>query len=129
MSYSLSPKEFHAVSGMPADERYEYFTDAAVKSAQVWILSSDKGTVLMSSEGQDCLPVWPHPDFATQWASGEWSDCSPMAIGLKAWLERWLPGMHKDGLALAVFPGTEEEGIVVGPDDMLVSLQEKQDSL
>lgn len=118
MTYTLSPKEFHSVSGMSAEERFDYFVDAIIKSKEVWTLSSDQGTVLMSSEGEDCLPVWPHPDFAEQWVSGDWSDCTAMSIDLGVWLERWLPGMDEDGIALAVFPGTEEEGIVVTAKEM-----------
>lgn len=127
MSKSLSHDEFHAISGSSADERYDYFVDAVIQWQQVWTLSSDKGTVLMSSEGEDCLPVWPHSDFASQWATGDWSDCSPMSIDLPAWLERWLPGLEEDGLVIAVFPGTEEEGIVVAPQDLRQALLARQE--
>ena len=39
-----------------------------------------------------------------------------------AWEQRWLPGLQADGIALAVFPSQDDEGVVVEPDDMAASL-------
>lgn len=122
MSYSLSPKEFHTVAGLGAEDRFDYFVEAVAESRQVWTLGRDEGTVLLSFEGDDCLPVWPHPDFAEQWVSGDWSDCRPLSIDMSAWLERWLPGLQRDGVALAVFPSTEEEGMVIEPEELKETL-------
>lgn len=122
MSYSLSRKEFHSVAGLGAEDRFDYFVEAVIDSGRVWTLGRDEGTVLMSFEGEDCLPVWPHPDFAEQWISGDWSDCRPLSIDMPAWLERWLPGLHEDGVVLAVFPSTEEEGMVIAPEELKQTL-------
>ena len=126
MSYTLSAEDFREVAGKSADERYDYLLDTIVREEKVWILSSDKGMVMMSSDGEQCLPVWPHPDFASEWATGDWEDCSPDSVDLQSWLERWLPGMEADGVTLAVFPATDEETVVVDPREMLELLQERQ---
>lgn len=126
MSYTLSDADFSAVAGKSADDRYDYLLDTIVREEKVWILSSDQGMVMMSSDGEQCLPVWPHPDFASEWATGDWEDCSPDSVDLQSWLERWLPGMEADGVTLAVFPAADEETVVVDPREMLELLQERQ---
>lgn len=126
MSYTLSTEEFRDLAGKSADGRYDYLLDTMMREERVWILSSDQGMVMMSSEGEQCLPVWPHPDFAAEWATGDWADCSPEPVDLQSWLERWLPGMEADGVVLAVFPTTDEETVVIDPPAMRELLEERQ---
>ena len=86
----LTDHERREVAGQSAEQRYQYFIDRAVESGQVWSLRSDDGWVEVSSEdGEPCMPVWPHPDFAAEWATDGWADCQPAAIDLDAWLSRW----------------------------------------
>ena len=122
MTQTLSSQDFDAVSGMSADDRFDHLVEQTVKREAIWALRSEKGLVIMSSDGEECLPVWPHPDFAAAWATGDWSDCEPFKVDLAAWVERWLPGMKNDGLFLAAFPVGEEETSVVAPDDMKAAI-------
>lgn len=124
MSYPLSDRDYDAVLRLSAEDRYDYFVDKVVEGDQVWSLKGADGWVVMTSEdGEECLPVWPHPDFAAAWATGEWADCEPTAVDLDAWLERWTPGMEKDGTMLAVFPRSDEEGLVVPPGEVRESIE------
>lgn len=127
MSQSPSPQQLDTLPTMPAEARYDFLVRQVLENEQLWTLRSDAGTVLMSCDGDDCLPIWPHADFARQWISGDWADCEPLAIDLAAWLDRWLPGLQQDGLALAVFPGTKEEGIVLEPLEFLELLSSRED--
>ena len=122
MSETLSQQQRDAVLGLSADKRYDYFVGKVVETGQVWSLRSDKGWVMVSTDGAQCLPVWPHPDFARDWATGDWADCQPVSIDLKAWTERWLPGMQEDEIAVAVFPSADEQGVVVEPEELLDSM-------
>lgn len=119
MNETLNPEDFQAIKGLPAEARHDYFVATIVRDEAVWILSSDQGMVMMSSGGEQCLPVWPHPDFAAEWATGDWRDCSPDAVDLESWLERWLPGMEADDVSVAVFPASEEETVVMDAGDLL----------
>lgn len=119
MTDQLSSEDFAAIRGLSAEARQDYLVGAAVQDESVWILSSDQGMVMMSSDGEQCLPIWPHPDFAAEWATGDWGDCSPDAVDLQSWQERWLPGMEADGVAVAVFPATDEETVVMDPRELL----------
>lgn len=122
MSYSLSKKDYASVLKLPADQRYEYFIAQVVGSKEIWSLANADGWVAFSSEGDACLPVWPHPDYARAWAVDDWSDCEPQSIELDVWLERWLPGMEADGTLIVVFPNEMEEGVIVSPAEMEESL-------
>lgn len=124
MTYHLTRSEFDAAAMLSAEGRYDYFVEKIVAGGEVWSLSSEEGWVVMrSEEGEECLPVWPHEDFAAQWASGEWGDCTPAAIGLDAWVDRWTPGMEKDGTLLAIFPDEHSEGTIVTPGELLHSIE------
>ena len=122
MAVSLSKKDYQAALSLSAEERYDYFVEQVGASGEIWSLANKDGWVAFSSEGDACLPVWPHPDFARAWVRDDWSDCKPQSIRLDAWIERWLPGMEADGTLILVFPSEEEEGIVVSPGELEESL-------
>lgn len=122
----MSPQDLKDLSRLSAEERYDYLVDTIISDEQVWTLQSDDGVVLMSSEGVDCLPIWPHAELAKEWASGNWADCYPAAIDLDSWMSRWLPGMEADGYSLAMFPSVNEEGIVMTPKDLRDQLEPEE---
>lgn len=123
MTYKLNDKQFESIQKLSDHERYDYFLKKIVLWEEIWSLHSPEGWVeLSSSDGEECLPVWPHPDFAKAWAVDDWSDCHPKAITLEVWLERWTPGLERDSTLLAVFPVNEEEGIVLTPSEFQEAL-------
>ena len=125
MSYRLNEKQRVSVSSLPADERYEHFLQKVTGWEELWGLSDQDGCVMLSTDdGEECIPVWPHPDYATEWATDEWAECQPFKIDLKAWMERWLPGMAEDGFLVAVFPAGDGEGVIVEPAELEQSILE-----
>jgi len=122
MSYQLSSHERHTTQSLSADKRYDHFVAKVVENEQIWILSDEQGCVIVSSGGEQCVPVWPHPEYAAAWATDEWSDCQPTAIDLDTWMERWTPGLTEDDLMIAVFPHADEQGVVVAPSELEDSL-------
>lgn len=125
MSYTLNRADRDDVPALSANERHDYFVEKILEGGKVWTLGSDRGMVMMSSDGEECLPVWPHPDFAAAWASDDWSDCEPVPVELDAWLERWLPGMQSDEVVLAIFPGSGEDTMVVDPGELEETLLQR----
>lgn len=122
MSDSPAPNEIDDVLALDADDRYDYLVDRAVKQHKIWSLHSERGWVMVSTDQEECLPVWPDAAFAEFWITDDWSDCKPVAIDLEEWIKRWLPGMQGDGIAIAVFPGDGEDGMVVDPEELRASL-------
>ncbi len=68
------------------------------------------------------MPLWPHPRFAEQHATGELSNTLPARIGLSDFIKKWAGGMEKDGLKIVVFPTQGLKGIVVEPKRLLADL-------
>ena len=122
MSQTLPPEEFQATQALDADARYDHFMQQVVTTGEMWILKDEQGCMLLTAEGDDCIPVWPHPDYAKAWAAEEWAKCEPYAISLKTWLDRWVKGMEEDGLAVAVFPLPEAIGVIEDPGEVADSL-------
>lgn len=115
MSFMLSKSEKQRLLSLSNHQRYQSFLDLVVEHGQIWSLANDEGWVTLTSEGDNCLPIWPHADFAQDWATEDWSDCTPKAISLTTWLERWTAGLTKDETLLVVFPDLKEDALLVEP--------------
>ena len=124
MSYTLSQKEHQASLKLSNHQRYQYFIDKVVAHGAIWSLANDEGWVTLTSEGDNCLPVWPHADYAAEWANGEWEDCAPKVVPLDVWLERWTAGLTADETYLVVFPNLKEEALLVEPNELDEALRE-----
>ena len=108
------------------EKRAKYFFDAVQKSQKIWILTDEHGCVMLNTEDEDCVPVWPDEEFAQAWATDEWSNCKAEAISLQKWLSRWSQGLDQDELALVVFPSQDEQGLVYYPDEFEHELLRKK---
>lgn len=117
MSWTPNDKEIESVIRLPASERYKYFVKKAADTEQVWSLRKDAGWATSADDaGQICVPVWPHAKYAAACANENWAEYEPHSIELDAWLERWLPGMQRDGRLAAVFPTPTSQTVNVPPD-------------
>ncbi len=78
---------------------------------------------MLTSDDEDCVPIWPSQEFAESWATGDWQECKPEAISLNKWRSRWTTGLEQDQLAVAVFPNDTEEGLILYPDEFDFELE------
>lgn len=116
MAYKINRSEMDAVFALPGPDRYDHFVKRVADWEEVWGLASEGGWVMAGdSDGRQCMPFWPHAAYAEAMAAEEWRDSRPKAIGLSEFLTKWLPGMAKDGLDVAVFPTPDQKGVVVDP--------------
>ena len=116
MSYKMNPAQFTQVISLPAQERYAHFISKAVDWQELWTLKGPDGFVMFGDDSnQECIPVWPHPDYAASLAKDSWSNCTPESLHLNIFMSRWIPGMVKDKRMAVVFPTPNEKGIVVDP--------------
>lgn len=120
--------DMESVIQLSAEKRHAYLLTQVNINQKIWILTDEHGCVMLNSEDEDCVPIWPAKEFAEYWATGEWSDCKPQAIPLKDWFERWTHGLEGDGVAIAVFPNPDEEGVVVFPDTFEQELKQASKS-
>jgi hypothetical protein len=121
----INPKEFDAVTALPAERRYQHFVDQLADWEELWGLRNEKGWALFATEdGAVCFPVWPHEPYAAAFATGEFASLTATAIPLDEWTQEYLPNMHEDGTLVAVFPVTRasETGTVVSAERLSVDI-------
>jgi len=99
-----------------SDKRYDYLLQQLIATQQIWILVGNGGSVLLNSDGDDCVPIWPHQSSASAWIKDEWADCTVTAISVTDWQARWTEGLRADGISLAAFPNLQEEALVLSAD-------------
>jgi hypothetical protein len=123
-AWELTDSERRQILALPARERYGLFLQLAVDWEEVWGLHGDDGWVLSSAgDGRDLLPLWPHPSFAAACARGGWAGTAAAAVPLEELLSDLLPILEEDGIAVAVFPNPDGEGVLVTPEELRHDLQ------
>ena len=126
----LTTQRIKEILKFDAQQRFQYLCKEINKQQQVWLLIDEHGCVMLNTEDEDCVPVWPNKEFAEDWATEEWSHCKAEAIDLNKWTERWTKGLAEDELSVVVFPDKELNGIILFPDEFEyeLSLQAKKQS-
>ncbi len=123
MTKQLTEQQLDTIAGYDAEQRYQYCIKEVVAQGQIWILVDQDGCVMLNTEDEDCVPVWPNQQFAAAWANGDWQDCVPESISVNKWHSRWTHGLEDDDLSIVVFPNDEQEGVIVFPDEFDFALQ------
>ncbi len=103
------------IENLSPEKRYQFLLQSISKTKKIWILKDEHGCVMLNSEEEDCVPIWPSEDLALAWATGEWSACKAESIELKYWQQMWTPGLEDDELSIAIFPNENNEGLVISP--------------
>ncbi|MCW8345035.1 MULTISPECIES: DUF2750 domain-containing protein [Vibrio] len=122
---ALEQNQIEEIARYDEEKRLKYSVKTMVQERQIWILTDEHGCVMLNSEEEDCVPVWPNEEFALQWATGEWSECKAESISLNKWHSRWTMGLEDDELAVVVFPNQNEEGVVLFPDEFDFELKKQ----
>ncbi|WP_019615617.1 DUF2750 domain-containing protein [Psychromonas ossibalaenae] len=125
MSQQLDEQQIKKIQKYDAQQRYSYLLKEVVKNSQIWLLVDEHGCVMLNTEDEDCVPVWPNQEFAEAWATEEWSHCKAEAISLQKWFDRWTHGLEDDELALVVFPDQNSEGLIFFPDEFDFELRQQ----
>lgn len=125
MSTPLELSQIEAIQGYDAEKRYKYLVKEVVNNREIWILTDEHGCVMLNTDDEDCVPVWPNKEFAESWATGEWETCKAEAISLNKWHSRWTHGLEDDDLAVVIFPNPNEDGLVIFPDELDFELKQQ----
>ncbi|PWI33287.1 DUF2750 domain-containing protein [Vibrio albus] len=116
------------LASLPKDptERMNQFFNTVANDLKIWLLVDEHGSVLLTADDEDCVPVWPTQAHAEQWATEEWEGFKPEAISVAKWKSRWTPGLEEDELSVIVFPDQQGEGIVLYPDEFDSELRKRE---
>ena len=118
VNMSNKTKSVSELMNLTPEGRYDYMVEQIKAEKIIWTLQDQDGCVMLTTEDEDCIPMWPSEETAALWAVDEWKDCEPLAIPLDEFQERWVSGMEDDDLFIAVFPVQEDLGVVVPPFEM-----------
>jgi hypothetical protein len=113
----LAPERIKEILTFNQQQRFQYLCDEVNAQQQIWLLIDEHGCVMLNTEDEDCVPVWPNKEFAEAWATEEWSHCKAESIDLKKWYARWTQGLEEDGLSIVVFPDKHLNGLIFFPDE------------
>lgn len=119
-------QEVTAVEKMNAEQLYAFFIHEAVAQQKIWILTDHYGSVMLNTDDEDCVPVWPNVELAEAWATGEWAGCNAQEISLETWYSRWTPGLEEDGFAVVICPVESQDGLVAYPEDLDKALRKRE---
>lgn len=125
MSQALDTATIESINNYDSEKRFQYCVKEVVANRQIWILVDEDGCVMLNTEDEDCVPVWPNQEFAQAWATGDWDECKPEAISLNKWHSRWSHGLADDDLSVVVFPNADQEGVIVFPDEFDFELKKQ----
>ena len=93
---------------------------------EVWGLRSEaRGWAYCpSNDGdEDVLVFWSDRAYAARHAVDEWADYVPTVIPLEAFMQRWLPGMQRDGALAGVNFNADLAGVELRPEALLEALR------
>lgn len=122
---AINKSKVNNVINSSAEERYSYFIRKVADFEEVWGLYNEGWAMLEDNKEQNIIPFWPEEAFAQLCAEGVWESYQPKPIELNNFIEKWLPGMEKDGKSAGIFYNPEGKGIVVQPDKLLGAIQEE----
>lgn len=105
---------------MQEEERLAHVLDSMMKNKSVIGLMGDSGWILMTSNGETYLPIWPNETLAMAWGEVESPNAKPKEIEKDEWLEAWLPGMAKNGTLVLVCPLLDEQDHTLLPAEQLI---------
>lgn len=119
------PKKLRSILEKSGEERFEYFIRKVTDFSEVWGLFDNGWATSSDKSGGTAIPFWPEKDFARLCASETWKNYAPRKIGIEDFLDKWLPGMEKDGSLAAVFPTPTDKSVFIEPN-RLGSLLKKE---
>lgn len=115
MSDVMNANQIAEINSYDAEKRYQYLLQQVTKNQQIWILVDEDGCVMLNSDDEDCVPIWPNEAFANAWRTEEWQTCQLEAISVAKWQSRWTTGLEEDDLYIAIFPDANGEGLIISP--------------
>jgi hypothetical protein len=123
-SQPLEPNRKTEILNFDAEQRCKYLLKQVVANQEIWILTDEHGSVMVTTDEEDCIPVWPNQEFAQMWATNEWEGFKPKSIPLAQWHKKWTNGLEEDELSVVVFPLPDDEGAVFFPTELDEEIQQ-----
>lgn len=121
----MHQKKIENLLKLSGKERYLYFVRKVTDFEELWGLFADGWAMTANDDGKKAIPFWPEKELSNLCTKGEWENYSSKQIKLENFISRWLPGMEKDGVSVAIFPTPENKGVIIQPKELLAALKEE----
>lgn len=125
----MSQTDSNNILKQNAEQRFHYLVNEVATEGLIWVLTDEYGCVMLNTDEEDCLPIWPSQQFAQAWATDEWENCQAESIALDVWKKKWTTGLIDDDLLLVIFPNDEQEGYIFEPQEFEDAVLKKQAKL
>ncbi len=122
---SITPEMLNTIENYDDEKRLNYLVQQVITNKEIWVLADEHGCMMLNTDDEDCVPVWPNQESAQRWVTDEWQECKAEAISLNKWYSRWSIGLEDDGLALVIFPNKNNQGLVLYPQEFETTLQKE----
>src|SRR5580704_1602436 len=103
---TMHPNKLENVLNLGPNERFSYFVRKLVDRQEVIGLFDDsKGWATKADDaGKPFTMFWPEREFAERYRQEEFGSYSIKPIDLASFVDKWIPGMKRDGIGIAAFP-------------------------
>jgi hypothetical protein len=126
MNWEPNEHEIKSVCALDLAGRFEYFVKKVADNELLWGLGADDLWVMKGGpDGVEVMPLWPHARYAEMCATDQWAGNAPHEITLDEWLEKWTPGLTRDGLKVGVFPVPGSGGVIMHASALKVHIDEE----
>ena len=115
---NLEQNRINEILSFNAEQRLKYLLKQVNENKTIWLLTDEHGSVMMTTDDEDCIPVWPNREFAELWATDDWQGFEAISISLDEWKNKWTRGLESDELSIVVFPIEGDDGVVLFPDEL-----------
>jgi hypothetical protein len=104
-----------------SSENHKRFLERVLERREVWGLRTDDGWAICDSNETDdaqVMPFWSDRAYAKRAAREDWAHYEPTSIPLDVFIERWLKGMHDDGVLVGTNWDVQNSGLEVAAADL-----------
>jgi len=112
-----------SISAAHADE----FATEAIEAQAVWSIRDREGfPTSTNASGETAMPFWSTESRAKRVIDGvvSYKGFQPVRLELPVFLERWLPGLERDGLFVGVnWSGERATGYDMKPSELLARIE------
>ena len=115
-------QQIEAFFRLQSNSRYDAILMHCKQKKDIWVLQDEGGCLLIDLGSEKVLPIWHDSALAELWKGKEYQMFSANKVSYADFIEKWLPGMNKDGYKLGVAPNLAGEGIVVNTEEFAADI-------
>ncbi|AOR65409.1 DUF2750 domain-containing protein [Pectobacterium wasabiae] len=122
----MNNSKIENVNSLTSEDRLSYFVRKVADFEQVWGSYGNDGWLHLSTkDGKRIFPIWPEEEFSIDYNTKHQYELSPKEIDLYYFLDKWIPGLEKDGVDILIFPVDKKNGIIIIPSKLNELLQDE----